>query len=241
MAMIDVAIQAAAEYRKFGSVNWHRVGSSALVTFTGTAVGTGVGQGAVVVMTENPIAYQFMSRSTAILGLGSRSLTTNMLGGAIGGGVASVLIAYGGYFAGLYDLQTANRMAITGGAGALTGTAFGFGLLSLASTVGTASTGTAISSLSGAAANSAAMAWLGGGSLATGGFGTAGGLVFVTGGVVLVAFVTGAAVYAYFDYSDHQKDCKRIRLTLDHLLARQSFPMTGRGTQRFQTKTIRSE
>lgn len=45
----------------------------------------------------------------------------------------------------------------------------------VATTFGTASTGTAISALSGAAATNAALAWLGGGALAAGGSGIAGG------------------------------------------------------------------
>ena len=45
----------------------------------------------------------------------------------------------------------------------------------VATTFGTASTGTAISTLSGAAATNAALAWLGGGTLAAGGGGTAAG------------------------------------------------------------------
>lgn len=45
----------------------------------------------------------------------------------------------------------------------------------VATTFGTASTGTAISALSGAAATNAALAWLGGGALSAGGAGVAGG------------------------------------------------------------------
>ncbi len=65
------------------------------------------------------------------------------------------------------------------GTGGLAGLAAygGVGLL------GTASTGTAIGSLSGAAATNATLAWLGGGSIASGGFGMAGGMA-VLGGVV---------------------------------------------------------
>ena len=51
--------------------------------------------------------------------------------------------------------------------------------MSIATTFGVASTGTAISSLSGAAATNAALAWLGGGSLAAGGGGMAGGSAFI--------------------------------------------------------------
>ncbi len=49
----------------------------------------------------------------------------------------------------------------------------------VATTFGTASTGTAISALSGAAATNAALAWLGGGTLAAGGAGIAGGSAFL--------------------------------------------------------------
>lgn len=58
------------------------------------------------------------------------------------------------------------------------------GIYSTAMTVGVASTGTAISTLSGAAATNATLAWLGGGSLAAGGFGIAGGTVILGGLVV---------------------------------------------------------
>lgn len=65
------------------------------------------------------------------------------------------------------------------GAGALAGIASYGGAMMFAS----ASTGTAIASLSGAAATNATLAWFGGGSLAAGGLGVAGGTV-VLGGVV---------------------------------------------------------
>ncbi len=51
--------------------------------------------------------------------------------------------------------------------------------MAIATTFGTASTGTAIASLSGAAATNAALAWLGGGALAAGGGGMAGGAAFL--------------------------------------------------------------
>lgn len=49
----------------------------------------------------------------------------------------------------------------------------------VATTFGTASTGTAISTLSGAAATNAALAWLGGGAAAAGGGGMASGTAFL--------------------------------------------------------------
>jgi hypothetical protein len=59
----------------------------------------------------------------------------------------------------------------------------GFGAAGLATQVGVASTGAAISGLSGAAATNATLAWLGGGSLASGGFGMAGGAAVLGGAV----------------------------------------------------------
>lgn len=90
------------------------------------------------------------------------------------------------------------------------GTAAGVGVaalgpsaaLAIATTFGTASTGTAISTLSGAAAANAAMAWLGGGALAAGGSGMAGGQALLAmagpagltiGGVALA----GSAIYLH--------------------------------------------
>lgn len=51
--------------------------------------------------------------------------------------------------------------------------------MAIATTFGTASTGTAIASLSGAAATNAALAWLGGGALTAGGAGMTGGSAFL--------------------------------------------------------------
>lgn len=73
--------------------------------------------------------------------------------------------------------------AVKSGASVAAGVAGGAAVASMApsaamwvaTTFGTASTGTAISTLSGAAATKAALAWLGGGTLAKGGLGIAGG------------------------------------------------------------------
>lgn len=62
-------------------------------------------------------------------------------------------------------------VAVGGGIAALAPSA----AMAIATTFGTASTGTAIASLSGAAATNAALAWLGGGAIAAGGGGVAAG------------------------------------------------------------------
>lgn len=77
------------------------------------------------------------------------------------------------------QLQDARKAAGEAGAGLVAGAAAAFmgptAAMWIATTFGTASTGTAISTLSGAAATNAALAWLGGGALAAGGGGTAAG------------------------------------------------------------------
>jgi hypothetical protein len=67
--------------------------------------------------------------------------------------------------------------------GAVSGALMGLGAYGSVGLLASASTGTAIASLSGAAATNATLAWLGGGSLAAGGFGIAGGTA-VLGGIV---------------------------------------------------------
>ena len=67
--------------------------------------------------------------------------------------------------------------------GIATGAVTAFGVYGTVGALASASTGTAIASLSGAAATNATLAWLGGGSLATGGLGIAGGTA-VLGGLI---------------------------------------------------------
>lgn len=77
------------------------------------------------------------------------------------------------------DLDVARKSAAGVGAGFTAGAAVASvapsAAIWVATTFGTASTGTAISTLSGAAATNAAMAWLGGGALVAGGKGVAAG------------------------------------------------------------------
>lgn len=81
------------------------------------------------------------------------------------------------------ELEAAQKSAISAGAGIAGGAAIASLTPSvamwIATTFGTASTGTAISALSGAAATNAALAWLGGGALAAGGGGMAAGNAFL--------------------------------------------------------------
>lgn len=85
------------------------------------------------------------------------------------------------------SLQSMDRfigsLAVGSAAGAAGGALTAFGAYGAAATFASASTGTAISTLSGAAASNATLAFFGGGSLASGGLGMAGGAV-VLGGLV---------------------------------------------------------
>ncbi|SFG90503.1 hypothetical protein SAMN04487988_11037 [Algoriphagus hitonicola] len=91
--------------------------------------------------------------------------------------------------------------------GISTGTTLASGTWALAGYFGTASTGTAISTLSGAAATNATLAWFGGGSLATGGAGIAGGTM-VLGGIVILPII---GVSALVQHRNANKKIKMIR------------------------------
>ncbi|MFI6869136.1 hypothetical protein [Nocardia sp. NPDC050406] len=98
------------------------------------------------------------------------------------------------------ELEAARVSAAGAGAGFAAGTAVA-GLapsaaMWVATTFGTASTGTAISTLSGAAASQAALAWLGGGALAAGGGGTAAGTTLLALAGPIGWTVAGATLLA---------------------------------------------
>jgi len=83
----------------------------------------------------------------------------------------------------------------------------GIGAFGGAGILSTASTGTAIGSLSGVAATNATLAWFGGGSLATGGLGMAGGMA-VLGGIVAgpVIAVAGGMMAAKAETAKYEAD-----------------------------------
>lgn len=90
---------------------------------------------------------------------------------------------------------TEYKAAIQGLISATTaGASAGLGAVGLAGSIGVASTGTAISSLSGAAASNATLAWFGGGSLASGGFGMAGGMAVLGGITIIPALAIGGFI-----------------------------------------------
>ena len=78
------------------------------------------------------------------------------------------------------------------GFGGVVGGSVALGAWALVSAIGTASTGTAIGTLSGVAATNATLAWFGGGALAAGGAGMSGGML-VLGGIVAAPIIYFAA------------------------------------------------
>ncbi|PKE28866.1 hypothetical protein CWS43_18615 [Rahnella sp. AA] len=82
------------------------------------------------------------------------------------------------------------------GFGGIVGGSMALGAWALVSAIGTASTGTAIGTLSGVAASNATLAWFGGGALAAGGAGMSGGML-VLGGIVAAPIIYFAAKGAW--------------------------------------------
>ncbi|NKY63216.1 hypothetical protein HGA04_11150 [Gordonia rubripertincta] len=119
------------------------------------------------------------------------------------------------------DLEAARKSAAGATAGFTAGAAVASmaptAALWVATTFGTASTGTAISALSGAAATNAALAWLGGGAVAAGGGGAAaGGALLALAGPVgwTVAGATLLASVALFTKSKFEnREAKQEALT----------------------------
>jgi hypothetical protein len=95
----------------------------------------------------------------------------------------------------------AKQIAINGLAAIGSGALLAYGTYSvvmsgLGGLIVTATTGTALGTLSGAAAVNATLAWLGGGALAAGGFGMMGGMIVLGGIVAGPALAIGGAIFA---------------------------------------------
>ena len=87
--------------------------------------------------------------------------------------------------------------------------------MSIATTFGVASTGTAISTLSGAAATNAALAWIGGGTLAVGGGGMTAGSAFLglagpVGWSIAGVMLAGSVGSGLFASSKNKKTANKL-------------------------------
>lgn len=113
----------------------------------------------------------------------------------------------------IHALEILGTTAASAGAGVATGFAAYSGVMAL----GSASTGTAISSLSGAAATKAAMAALGGGSIATGGGGIALGAQVLTGAVAGPVIAVGGLLLNAKGNSSMEK-AEEVRREVDGVI-----------------------
>ncbi len=226
--LIAVPIEIAFQLIDGGQVDWQRVAGVGVLAGGSAAIGSTLGNATTFALLRTEAGYS-LSRYTAssaiaeLVGLNSASRLASGVGGVVGGGMTGILFAYGGYGLGYYDLKTANRLGVANGIGAAAGAATYAATLGLIATYGTASTGTAISTLGGGAAFNASMAWLGGGSVASGGLGVAGGTVFLTAGVgVVIVGVTAAVMYG-FHAADEYQDNIRLSKTIEYLSSKPTF------------------
>lgn len=95
--------------------------------------------------------------------------------------------------------------------------------MAIATTFGTASTGTAIAALSGVAAKSAALAWLGGGALAAGGGGMAAGnaLLALAGPIgwgIAGTLAVGGGLFATFKNKAAAEKAHKVTLEIEKKL-----------------------
>ncbi len=189
VAGIMSAVDAGLQFVVSGEIDYKRLGLTGAATFAGAGTG------------------QFFHARFANI---ATKATSTALAGFVGGAVTSLVLSYGELLMGYCDSETANRQAIAGAVGAGAGAAATVGAMSAIAAWGTASTGTAISSLGGAAATNASLAWLGGGSLASGGGGVALGSAVLSGSVLAVAVVAVIAVDKCFELVD--ENAERYRL-----------------------------
>ena len=97
--------------------------------------------------------------------------------------------------------------------------------MAIATTFGTASTGTAIASLSGAAATNAALAWLGGGTLVAGGGGMAAGNAFLAlagpvGWSIAGALALGGGIFAAYKNKKAAEEAQKIAIEIENHISK---------------------
>lgn len=107
------------------------------------------------------------------------------------------------------SLNTAYSTALSASFGGVVGGCGAVGAWTLVAFAGSASTGTAIGTLSGVAATNAILAWFGGGALAAGGAGMAGGTL-VLGGLVFAPLVYFAARGSHKKSAEIEKEVVRV-------------------------------
>jgi hypothetical protein len=173
-----------------GEVDFKQVGANTLVGGAAGATGYLAGSGATYALTNTTLGLNLSRQLATSIGI-TTSCSANLLGSAVGGGLAAAVFSYGLYFMGYADLETANRMTVAGVAGSVAGAAV-------------------IYSLGGAAATSAAMTTIAGGSAVA-------GSILAATGVGLVVVGVGAGITWFFTAYDAAQETKRLELTGEYL------------------------
>ena len=204
-SILAVAVDASLQYFSTGNENTEKLMFTGGTVFLGTLGAQYLEAG----LTQWCVTQGMFKSLGHTLGCSS-SLLGSTFSSATGGFLVGVLFSYGSWYMGYVDQKTANRMTIASGIGTGLGFVAGWGTLAAISAWGTASTGTAIATLSGAAATNASFALLGGGTLAAGGGGAALGSIILTGGVAIIAIAGTGAVMIVYHIIDKKQEFARI-------------------------------
>ena len=200
--VLDVISQGIA--KDWQSIDYRPTALAGTSTFTGIVAGQYIQAGLTTPAAKNVI--QSIS--------GPLHCSSGFLTSALSVNAATLLAMglynYGLFFAGMQDLKIANRQMIIGSAAVGAGFLFTTGTMAALATWGTASTGTAIATLSGAAATNASLALLGGGTIAMGGGGVVLGTAVLTGGTIVVAIAVTYLGYKLYELKDASDEKARI-------------------------------
>ena len=207
--LLTGAIDLGVQLLSTGEVDFQQVGANSLAGAASAGTGYLAGSGVTYALMNTTLGLNLSRQVATSMGI-STSCSANLLGTSAGGSIAAAVFAYGLYFMGYVEMETANRMAVAGVAGSVVGTAALTATTSLVAAYATAGTGTAISTLSGAAATSATMAAIGGGSAAV-------GTALAATGFGLVVVGVGAGVMWGFTAYDESQETKRLELTAEYL------------------------
>ena len=200
-AALAFSIDAGIQYFSSDEVNWGQTALAGGAAFTGAMASLGINLAL--------MHSQWMAQLGSHLNC-SAQLLNSMASSTIGGIVFSGLYAIGGWYLGYIDTTTARRSAIAGIGGSLAGMAAGAGTMALVVAYGTASTGTAIASLSGVAATNASLAFLGGGAVSAGGGGMVAGAAVLGGIVTITAVAVTTVIVVSYQIYDSVEETKRI-------------------------------
>lgn len=197
-------------------VDWSELAYRSAQGSAAAALGAGSGIFVTSLAVEQPTIGRAISRTGRLFGVGSIA-SFRVAGGVTGGAAASTALAGLQFATG--GINGDEALAV-GGVGVASSVIVGAAEMAVLSSVGafaSASTGTAIGSLSGASATSASLAWLGGGSAAAGGLGVAGGFVVLTAGGAVIAIAAGEALWLAYESWKVGADLREHLATLHYL------------------------